>query len=381
MRFDVPAQDEIAEGSVTDAYFPRTERILREEGVNPRVVADVGEDLDEWHVLAGLKDAAHLLEGRPVDLYAPPEGTLFREKPVARIEGRYLDFCRFETAVLGFLCQSSGVASASMRCRAAAGDREVLSFGTRRVHPSTAASIERSAYIGGCDGVSNTAAGRIGLEARGTMPHALVIAMGGQEEAWRAYDGGLPEGVPRVMLCDTYSDEKEEAIRAAEALGDALDAVRLDTTSTRRGDMRGICEEVRWELDARGYGHVGLFVSGGVGSAEILELKHVVDGFGVGGSIASADPVDLSLDIVEVEGKYAAKRGEKSGRKNVYRRDMQDTVALEEGGGNVEGEPLLRPVLKGGEIVTDFDIHEARERCLGQVEKLKDKGELGVGLE
>ena len=128
------------------------------------------------------------------------------------------------------------------------------------------------------------------------------------------------------MLCDTYEDEKKESVAAAEALGESLDSVRLDTTGSRRGDMREIVEEVRWELDLRGYEDVGIFVSGGMGLEEVVELRDVVDGFGVGGSIASVSPIDFSLDIVEVEGEPAGKRGEKSGKKEVYRDENGEHV-------------------------------------------------------
>ncbi|MDY7081010.1 MAG: nicotinate phosphoribosyltransferase, partial [Halobacteria archaeon] len=345
-RYDIVTADDIDDGRVTDAYFERTEEILEAEDVNPEVVADVGEDIDDWHVFAGLKDVAKLLEGKPIDLYSVPEGTLFKENPVMYIEGDYLDFARYETTILGFICQASGIATSAMRVKAAADEKDVISFGTRRQHPSTAAMIERSAMLGGMDGISNVAGGEIiGVEAGGTMPHALVISMRDQEKAWGAYNRVLDEEVPRVMLCDTYSDERDEAVRAAELLGDDLDSVRLDTTSSRRGDFREIIEEVRWELDARGFDDVGIFVSGGIGVEDILELKDVVDGFGVGGSVANSPPVDFSLDIVEVEGEFAAKKGERCGKKQIYRDGMDDTVVLadsdEENEVKVEGEPLL----------------------------------------
>jgi nicotinate phosphoribosyltransferase len=363
-RYDIVTPEEIDEGRATDAYFERTETILEGEGVNPEVVADVGEEVETPHVFTGLKDVARLLEGTGVDLYALPEGSVFESAPVMRIEGNYADFGRYETSLLGFICRASAVASATARIKAAAGDVPVVSFGTRREHPTTAAMIERSAHIGGADGVSHVAgAEAVGLEASGTMPHALVISMRDQVAAWEAYDEHVDEDVPRIMLCDTYDDEKSESIEAAEALGDALDSVRLDTTGSRRGDMREIVEEVRWELDLRGYEDVGVFVSGGIGIEEVLELRDVADGFGVGGSIASVSPVDFSLDIVEVEGEPAGKRGEKSGRKEVYRdEDGEHILPAEE----AESTDYVQ-VLDEGNPVYDFDMQEARGRVLSDL--------------
>ena len=368
-KYDIVTEEEITEGLATDAYFERTETILEGEGVNPEVIADIGEKVETPHVFAGLKDVAHLLEGKEVDLYALPEGSLFEDAPAMRIEGKYMNFGRYETAILGFICRASAVASATARVKAAAGDVPVVSFGTRREHPSTAAMIERSAHIGGADGVSNVAgAEAVGLEASGTMPHALVICMRDQVRAWKAYDKHLDEGVPRVMLCDTYEDEKKESIDAAEALGDALDSVRLDTTGSRRGDFREIIEEVRWELDAHGYDDVDIFVSGGIGVEEVLELRDIADGFGVGGSIASVPPIDFSLDIVEVEGELAGKRGEKSGRKEVYRDEEGEHVVLAE---ETEKTDYVQ-ILDDGEIVSDFSLEDARGRVLSNLDVLEE---------
>ena len=368
-RYDIVKEDEITEGLATDAYFERTEEIMNGEDINPHVIADIGEEVETPHVFVGLKDVAHLLEGQNVDLYALPEGSLFENAPAMRLEGEYLEFGRYETAILGFICRASAVASATARVKAAAGDVPVVSFGTRREHPSTAAMIERSAHIGGADGVSNVAgADSVGLEATGTMPHALVICMRDQTRAWKAYDEHVAEDVPRIMLCDTYEDEKKEAIEAAEALDDSLDSVRLDTTGSRRGDMREIVEEVRWELDVRGYDDVGIFVSGGIGVEEILELRDVADGFGVGGSIASVPPIDFSLDIVEVEGEFAGKRGEKSGKKEVYRDDEGEHVVPAK---EAEKSDYVQ-ILEDGELIHDFSLEDARERVLSNLDVIEE---------
>jgi nicotinate phosphoribosyltransferase len=367
MEFDIVGSEAIREGRATDAYFLRTEEALDHAGRNPHVVCDVTADqfgTGELEVLAGLKDAVALFEGLDVDVHALPEGMLFDGGPVMRIEGPYREFARYETSLLGFLSGASAQATAALEAVTAAGDAaSVLSFGARHVHPASTAALERSALVGGADGFSHVAAGEVvGREPGGTMPHALVICFGNghQEDAWRAFDEAVAPGVPRVALVDTYTDEVDEAVRAAEAVD--LDSVRLDTTGSRRGDFRHIAREVRWELDARGHEDVGIFASGGLGPSEIRRLRDVVEGFGVGSYISNADPVDFSLDIVEVEGEPAAKRGKLSGKKQVYRTpDGGHAVALE--GTEVEGEPLLEPVVEDGEVVGSFDLETARERC------------------
>ncbi|GAG83743.1 unnamed protein product, partial [marine sediment metagenome] len=187
-------------------------------------------------------------------------------------------------------------------------------------HPIIAPMIERNAFIGGCDGVSVIkSADLIEEKPKGTIPHALVLLFGDTIEATKAFDDVIDKNVMRVALIDTFLDEKFEAIRVAEAMGDKLFGMRLDTPSTRRGDFKGLIKETRWELDIRGYNNIKLLVSGGIDEENIRKLKDVVNGFGVGTSISNAPVIDFALDIVEIDGKPFAKRGVSSGAKNVFR--------------------------------------------------------------
>ena len=378
-EFDIVPPEAIQAGDATDAYFDRTVEALEGAGRNPAVVAEVTASQfpsGDWSLLAGLADAAHLLEGRDVDVDALREGRLFDGGPVMRISGRYLAFCRLETALLGFLSHATGMATAALETRRVAPDSTVLSFGSRHVHPSIAAMLERSALLAGLDGISNVAAGElIGEEAGGTMPHALVISFGrsNQETAWQAFDEAADEDVPRIALCDTYSDEIEESLRAAEAIDD-LDGVRLDTTGSRRGDFEHILRELRWKLDQRGHDDIDIFASGGMDPAAMRETRDVVDGFGVGSHISDADPLEFSLDIVEVDGERAVKRGKLGERKQVYRTpEGGHAIAPEDE--PVEGEALLEPLVREGELVREFDIDAATERAAADAERVGFGGE------
>jgi nicotinate phosphoribosyltransferase len=325
----VAGPDEIRAGRVTDVYFLRGEEVLRAENENPMVVAEVrASTLPRewgWGVFAGLEEALWLLEGRGtesgrgIEVQAVAEGTVFyAEEPVLTLVGPYLDFGSLETALLGLLCQASGVATAAARCKVAAGSRPVYSFGARRMHPAIAPMIERAAFLGGCDGVAVIKSGElIGQQPVGTMAHSLILILG-EERAWRAFDRVVDGRFPRVALVDTFQDEKFGAVAAALTLGKRLAAVRLDTPATRRGDFGAILREVRWELDARGFGNVKIFASGGLGEREILELNRLVDAYGVGTSISNAPVVDFALDLVEVDGHPRAKRGKLSGRKHLW---------------------------------------------------------------
>ncbi|MBC7095383.1 nicotinate phosphoribosyltransferase [Thermococcus sp.] len=381
--FYIAHEDDIKSGKTTDVYFIRTKKVLEEKGIHKKVFADITTTSLpkgwKWGVLAGVEEVAKLLEGHPVNVYSMPEGTIFHPyEPVMQIEGYYEEFGIFETALLGMLSQASGIATAALRTKIAAKFKPVYSFGIRHMHPAIAPMIDRSAFIGGCDGVSGVlGAEMIGEKAVGTMPHALILTVGDQVKAWKYFDEIMPPEVPRTALVDTLCDEKFEAVMAAETLGERLNAVRLDTPSSRRGNFKRIVEEVRWELDLRGYEHVKIFLSGGLDEESLKELADVADAFGVGGSIASAKPVDFSLDIVEVEGKPLTKRGKLSGRKQVYRCEnghyhrVPAEKKLEKCpvcGAKVE--PLLKPLIENGEIVAELPkAKEIREYVLEQAKK------------
>jgi nicotinate phosphoribosyltransferase len=324
-RLQMATEKEIRQGLTTDVYFERTVHVLKRMKASKRVKAEFTvKSLPPgygWGIFTGLEECLSLLEGVGVDVRAIPEGTVIRARePVLTIEGDYVDFARLETPLLGFLCQASGVATKAARLRIAAGDRALISFGARRMHPAVSPVIERNAFVGGCDGVATVkAAGLLGIEPSGTIPHALVILAGGIDEALLGFDRFVDKEVRRIALVDTFGDEKFEALAACTALGKRLDAVRLDTPGSRRGNMRQIVGEVRWEMDLRGYSGVGIIVSGGLDEAEILELRDLVDGFGVGTSLSNSPVLDFAMDIVEVDGEPRAKRGKESGGKRLLR--------------------------------------------------------------
>ncbi len=389
-RFNVVGEEEIRRGMVVDVYFLRTMEVLRARGLaDSRVVMEVAARSIPngwpWGVLAGVEEVVRLLEGRELDLYSLPDGSVIRKDlPVMRIEGSYSEFGALETSILGFLCSMSGVATAAARVKMAAGGKPVVNFGIRRNHPAISLAIEKASLIGGVDGSSGILLEEIGFKPIGTMPHSLIVIFGDQREAWRAFDEVLPEEVPRIALVDTFSDEKSESVMALEALGSRLYGVRLDTPRSRRGSMEEIVREVRWELDLRGGKDVKIFVSGGLDDEQVRRLAEAgADAFGVGTFICGARPVDFGADVVEVGGEPRAKRGIRSGAKDVYVCDADVEYAVVPAGSRPPECPKcggrMRPamikMIEGGKVIYEQpEVSDIRSFTLAQLRRMEELG-------
>lgn len=387
----MPSEEEIKEAVTTDVYFEYARDALRFAGINPVVTMEVFTRKNpfgaNWAVVSGIYEVAKLLQGLPLDVDAMEEGEVFLtdpqsavNEPVLRMTGRYQDFAVYENPLLGFLCQASGVCTKAARLAYLAEGKTIISFGTRRVHPALAPIVERSSMLGGLESVSNVLGARLlHKKASGTMPHAFVLCVGDEAEAWRIFDRALPEDVPRIALVDTISDEKFASILALETLGSRLYGVRLDTPGSRRGDMRKLIQEVRWELNLRGGQSVKIIVSGGIDEKDVVELRDWVDGFGIGTSLSAAPVIDFSCKIIEVEdektGKMTprAKRGDLAGKKNVFRdlETMSDVVTTGLAPSDRRGVPLLRPLIRDGVIVREFTpLDDLKDRTKATVKKV-----------
>ena len=306
----------ILSGETADIYFARTVDILRHEALNPVATLEVFSS--RAGVLCGMEEVKALLSRvLPKDnceVWALAEGEAMKAKEVVlRIIAPYQSYGLYETAIDGMLAQSSGWATAARECVEAAQGIPIISFGARHVHPSVAGIMEYAAIIGGCAGCSSIAGAKLaGVEPMGTIPHALIIIMGDTVKATVAFDKYMSAEVPRVSLVDTFKDEAEESLLVAQALGEKLDSVRLDTPGERGRVTADLVKEVRARLDLAGFKKVKIFVSGGIDLERIryfIENGAPVDGFGVGSYISGAKPIDFTADLHEVEGKPIAKRG------------------------------------------------------------------------
>jgi nicotinate phosphoribosyltransferase len=124
---------------------------------------------------------------------------------------------------------------------------------------------------------------------------------------------------------------------------------------------------------------VKILASGGIDEYEILKLNPLVDGYGVGTSIANAPVLSFALDIMEIEGQPMAKRGKRSGAKQVWR--LPGTVqnvmlpAGKPAPRAADGRPaeaLLKPLIVAGRVVRDLPPPRTlREYVLEQMARIE----------
>ncbi|HLI46630.1 MAG TPA: nicotinate phosphoribosyltransferase [Geobacterales bacterium] len=386
-KFFIATEEEILEGKVTDIYYIRTYQVLEKKGkLDIEVTMDVHSysfpKNYEWAVFCGLNEVLNLFIGKNVDVYAMDEGTIFRlYEPVFSIKGPYREFGVYEPIIDGILRQYVSIATRAARIKLAAGDKTVIFFGIRSIHPALAPLADRAAYIGGCDAVSGVLGSELlKIQPVGTMPHELTLIFDKVEEAWKSFDEVMPQEVPRYLLCDTMYDERTEVWLAAKTLGKRLAGVRLDTPSSRRGDIRKLLQEIRWILDINGLKDAKIILSSGVDEDTITLTRDLVDIYGVGTAIAFPPSVDLAFDIVEKEGVPYSKRSKLPGRKQVYRclSCFRDEIKLftdpapekcKYCGGEVE--PLLKKFIEKGKLIRELQGEkEVKKYVLEQLNRI-----------
>ena len=205
-------------------------------------------------------------------------------------------------------------------------------------------------------------------------PTGCIVYGGQKGELWleatftgEEAHGSVPQ-TGRSAITPAIRFVQADALRAAEC---GATAVRLDTPRSRRGNMRAIIEEVRWELDAHGYAAVKIFLSGGVTREDVIAYRDIVDAFGVGGAIANAPVIDFSMDIVEIDGKQKAKRGKRSGAKQVWEKVSGEHTTLPVSSkGPDNSVPLLSRFIENGKVVQKSGMEAARERLMGKMSLL-----------
>ena len=248
-------------------------------------------------------------------------------EPVMAIEGDYALFVHLETVYLGTLARRTLIMRNVREVVQAAAGKQILYFPARHDHWLVQTGDGWAAHVAGAIGVSTDAQaswwGGVGV---GTVPHGLIAAYGGDTvRAATAFADRFAHRMNVTVLVDFDNDSVGTSLAVADALGDRLWGVRLDTSETlvdrslldEMGDFRPtgvnlrLVEKVRGALDAAGHERVKLVASGGFDAARIREFEAAqapVDVYGVGSSLIRGEN-DFTADVVMVEGRPCAKVG------------------------------------------------------------------------
>jgi nicotinate phosphoribosyltransferase len=246
---------------------------------------------------------------------------------VMTIEGDYALFAHLETVYLGCLARRTLVMRNVRDVVEAARGKPILFFPARHDHWLVQTGDGWAAHIAGAIGVSTDAqASWWGGRGVGTVPHGLIAAYGGNTAlASRKFAERYAKDMNVTVLVDFENDSVKTALEVADALGDDLWGVRLDTSDRladatlqrRYGDEapRGVAAElvecVREALDAHGHSRVRIVVSGGFTAERIRAFEEAeipVDSYGVGSSLLRGSN-DFTADVVMVDGRPCAKVG------------------------------------------------------------------------
>lgn len=294
------------------------------------------------------------------DVHAVPEGTpVFPPAPILEIVAPLPQAQLVESIVMNQIHLQTLLATKAARVVHAAGGRQVVDFGLRRIHGIDAAmKAARAFHIAGVDATSNVAAGQAyGLQVAGTMAHSYIQAHEDEYEAFRRFARLYPE---TTLLVDTYDtiDGVRKVVALAQELGRdfRVSAVRLDS-----GDLAARAIESRRILDEAGLQRVRIFASSSLNEdriAQLLAAGAPIDGFGVGtemGVSADVPAIDIVYKLVEYAGtgrlKLSPGKAVLPGRKQVFRVEREGIAGhdvLGEAGESRDGRPLLTPVLEGG---------------------------------
>ena len=328
--FHLPV-DKMREGYYSDKYFVRARELLRKDRHRPRVTMQVFGKSDAY--LGGIDEAIAILklcaeQWDELVVHALYDGERIEPwETVLLIEGPYDAFAVLETLYLGVLARRTRVGTNTHMVVEAAKPKEVMFFPARHDHWLVQTGDGYAAHIAGAIGVSTDAqASWWGSEGIGTVPHGLIAAYRGDTVlASRKFADQSDPAIRLITLVDFDNDCVETSLAVARALGDRLYGVRLDTSETlvdksvipQMGTFKptGVNPQLVWNvrraLDAEGYKHVKIVVSGGFTVEKIRQFEEQdvpVDVYGVGSSLFQGR-FDFTADVVLLDGKACGKVG------------------------------------------------------------------------
>lgn len=271
-------------------------------------------------------------------------------EPFLTIAGPQQYFAYLETVLLGVIARPTATATATAKVVKAAHGKPILFFPGRFDHYWVQATDGYAAMKAGAFGVSTEAnADYWGAEALGTIPHALIGAYNGSTAAaCLAFDRQIDASVNRIALvdwdndcigttlavvkayCQEYFGNGDDTKQWHKVIGPGkqkLWGVRFDTSGSLRdksvvpqdrGSL-GVCPELvyraRQVFDQHGLTDLKIIVSGGFDAERIETFETLgvpVDVYGVGSSLFR-EKIDVTADVVLVEGQPCAKIGRNAG--------------------------------------------------------------------
>jgi nicotinate phosphoribosyltransferase len=328
--FRLPVE-RIEAGWYSDAYFNFTRQLLKESGRHPHVTMQVFQK--KTSVLGGIDEAVAVLklcsdDWSALEVYALHEGDeIAPMETVMTIEGDYSLFAHLETVYLGCLARRTLIMSNVRAVVDAAHGKPILFFPARHDHWLVQTGDGWAAHVAGAIGVSTDAqASWWGGRGVGTVPHGLIAALGGDTVvAAEAFAERFAGEMNVTVLVDFDNDSVRTALEVADALGDRLWGVRLDTSERMvdralwhemgefepTGVNEVLIRRVREALDEAGHQEVKIVASGGFDAQKIREFEArgaPVDAYGVGSSLVRGAN-DFTADVVLLDGRRAAKAG------------------------------------------------------------------------
>ncbi len=227
-----------------------------------------------------------------IDVFAVRDGSVvFAQEPLVRVVGPIIPAQIVETALLNLIGFPSLIATKAARVKLAAGVQPVYEFGLRRAQGMDGGlSASFASYIGGCDGTSNTLAGKIfNIPVVGTHAHSWVMSHEDETDAFIKLTEVMPDNC--ILLVDTFDtiDGVKHAIVAGRKLqesGHNLLGIRLDS-----GDLAYLSVQARKMLDEAGFSNTMIVASNDLDEYIITSLKDQgakIDAWAVGTKLVTA---------------------------------------------------------------------------------------------
>lgn len=297
-------------GDTADVYLHRTQRIMRNEGMNPTVLMEFACSQDA--VMCGSLEVKAILskvtsEGNR-EVWALEEGALVKSNEVClQVRAPYSSFGLYETAICGTLAHQTGWATAANELTREADGIPLISVGAHNVHPSVAAVMDYAAVVGGCSAGSTVLGSKLAnTPPVATVSGALVQLIGDPLKAVLAFDKAFPPDVQRVAYVDPRKNVIDQVVTVAAGAKEHLNSVRISRTPGGKLVGASDIHLIRQRLDEIGAKHVQIVLSGRLSPERIQALvknNAPVDILHDTGYIGSSPPIPFAPNIRSISDK------------------------------------------------------------------------------